>query len=291
MVLIDLVRKLTEFWNKYGIERIGTWDMEMGAATFHPVCFFFTLKNAPFGICYLQPSRRQSDGKYGLSPNRVVRHHQFQVLINGDFSLEEGKNSIEIIKNLYLKSLEYVGINPQDNDIRFVENDWESTALGAFGVGWEVWVNSMEVTQFTFFTKIADISLNTVVIELAYGLERLALMVNNKTSFYDLDWNKSITYKDLFKQYEYEMTTYYLDVYEGDFNNLEKLENNFKKAKESKLVYPMYEIILAYNKEINLLLARRIISHLERKNFMNKIRIMVNECGIIFLEQLNKINN
>ena len=284
MNIINLVNELSKFASQYKIDRIGTWDMEMGAATFHPMCFFQTLKNNPFACCYLQPSRRQADGKYGLSPNRVVRHHQFQILIHGDFILEDGKNTIEIVKDFYLKSLEYIGIYINDNDIRFIENDWESTALGAFGVGWEVWINGMEVTQFTFFTKIADIPLKTVVIELAYGIERLALMLNNKTSFYELNWNNSFSYKDLFQKYEYEMTTYYLDVLKGDVDNLIKLENNFNKAKEQQLSYPMYEIILNYIKEINLLLASRTINHLERKNLMNKIRIMVNECGTIFLK-------
>ena len=283
MNIINLINELSKFAGKYNINRIGTWDMEMGAATFHPVGFFSTLKNKPFACCYLQPSRRQADGKYGLSPNRVVRHHQFQILIHGDFILEEKKNTLEIVKDFYLQSLEHIGINIHENDIRFIENDWESTALGAFGIGWEVWINGMEVTQFTFFTKIADMPLPTVVVELAYGIERLALMLNKKTSFYDLDWNDSFSYKDLFKKYEYEMTTYYLDVLKGDISSLEKLENNFHMAKEKKLVYPMYEIILNYIREINLLLASRTINQLERKNFMNKIRVMVKECGSIFL--------
>ncbi len=248
MNIINMISKLTEFWEKYNINRIGTWDMEMGAATFHPICFFSSLKNEATACCYLQPSRRQSDGKYGLSPNRVVRHHQFQVLINGNFILEKGKNTIEIVQDFYLKSLEYIGINLKENDIRFIENDWESTGLGAFGVGWEVWINGMEVTQFTFFTKMADISLNTTIIELAYGVERLALMLNNKKSFYDLNWNNSLTYKDLFQTYEYEMTTYYLDIAKG-IDNLLKIEENFNRAQEARLAYPMYEIILNYNNE------------------------------------------
>jgi glycyl-tRNA synthetase alpha chain len=284
MNIIDLINGLSKFWQQFNINRIGTWDMEMGAATFHPICFFSTLKNNSFGFSYLQPSRRQADGKYGLSPNRVVRHHQFQTLIHGDFILEKGKNTLEIIKDFYLKSLEYIGINLHEVDIRFIENDWESTALGAFGVGWEVWINGMEVTQFTFFTKMADMELNTTVIELAYGIERLALMLNNKTSFYELDWNNTFTYKDLFQQYEYEMTTYYLDTYKGNLENLEKIEENFNRAKEKKLSYPMYELVLNYNKEINLLLASRVIGQLKRKTLMNKMRTMVNDSAKIFLE-------
>lgn len=290
MNIIDLINELSKFWQQYNVNRIGTWDMEMGAATFHPMCFFSSLKNDPFACCYLQPSRRQADGKYGLSPNRVMRHHQFQVLIHGDFILDKNKNTIEIIKNLYLKSLEHIGINPKENDIRFIENNWESTGLGAFGVGWEVWINGMEVTQFTFFTKMADISLNTTIIELAYGVERLALMVNNKKSFYDLDWNNTLTYKDLFQKYEEEMTKYYLDVAKGDLSNLKKLEDNFNRATEAKLPYAIYEIILNYNKEINLLLAARTINQLERKNLMNKMRFMVNKCATLFLEN-NLIKN
>ena len=289
MNIISLIKKLNEFWRQYNINEIDTWDMEMGAATFHPKCFFDTLKNKPFGFSYLQPSRRQSDGKYGLSPNRVVRHHQYQVLIHSQYKeLLESKSSEEIstiIQDLYKKSLEYIGFDIKNNDIRFIENNWENTGLGAFGVGWEVWVNGMEITQFTFFTKMADIELAHPIIELAYGIERLALMLNNQISFYDLQWDTHISYKDYFQMYESEMTSYYLDVLEINRNYLDKIEININLLAEKKLSYPMYENILLYNKELNLLLATRSINHLERKILIDKMRLMTNKCAENFLQK------
>lgn len=286
MYISEIINKLTEFWNKYNVASIPTYDMEMGAATFHPICFFETLKNQPFAYSYVQPSRRHMDGKYGLSPTRVFKHHQFQVLINSNFPIDinNPKDTLKIIKDLYLKSLEYIGINQNKDDIQFIENNWESTTLGAFGVGWEVWVNGMEITQFTFFTKMADMELENTVIELAYGIERTALMLNKKVSFYDLKWNSQISYKDLFQTYEQQMTTYYLDILKTDIQILNKIQDDFNSAKNAKLYYSMYEIILIYNKQFNLLLASRQINQLERKNIINNIRNMVYECAKTILK-------
>jgi glycyl-tRNA synthetase alpha chain len=290
MYINEIINKLTEFWEKYNVVSIPTYDMEMGAATFHPLCFFETLKNKPFAYSYLQPSRRHMDGKYGMSPTRVFKHNQFQVLINSNFILdkENPKNTLKIIKDLYIKSLEYIGISEINNDIQFIENNWESTTLGAFGVGWEVWVNGMEITQFTFFTKMADVELENTVVELAYGIDRVGLMLNHYKSFYNLYWNKDVSYKQLFQEYERQMTIYCLDLLKEDINSLKKIENDFIIARDNNLYYPMYEIILIYNKQINLLLAGRVINQVQRKEFIKKIRNMVNECGICFLNYLSE---
>jgi glycyl-tRNA synthetase alpha chain len=286
MYINEVINKLTEFWKQYKVASIPTYDMEMGAATFHPLCFFETLKNKPFAYSYLQPSRRHMDGKYGMSPTRVFKHHQFQVLINSNFPLDNKNptNTLKIIKDLYIKSLEYIGITEKDNDIQFIENNWESITLGAFGVGWEVWVNGMEITQFTFFTKMADIELENTVIELAYGIDRVGLMLNNLVSFYNLDWDMGVSYENLFKEYERQMTTYYLDILKEEKDSLKKIEENFILAKKNQLYYCMYEIILMYNKQINLLLAGRVINQIERKDLIKNIRRMVNECGKCFLQ-------
>lgn len=279
MTIWHLKNQLEVFWNCYNVQSLSTWDMEMGAATFHPTCFFKVIQNKPFRLMYLQPSRRQSDGKYGLSPNRVIRHHQFQVIMNPFTDIQD-------IQGVYLQSLEFIGLNLKKNDIRFVENDWESTALGAFGVGWEVWINGMEVTQFTFFQKMADIPLNTTVVELAYGLERLALMLNqNKVAgFFELKWDQNITYKELFFDFEEQTSKYYLELQQNDLENLLRIDKNFNIAIENGLYYPAYELILQYNKEINILLANRQINQVQRKEYMNKMRQMVNVCGQLSIQ-------
>jgi len=279
--LLEMKTKLEEYWSSFEVLNLNTWDMEMGAATFHPYCFFTSIQNEPFRCMYLQPSRRHADGKYGISPNRVIRHHQFQVLINPFTDVKD-------IQESYLKSLEYLGLDLSKNDVRFIENDWESTALGAFGVGWEVWVNGMEVTQFTFFTKMADIPLKNTIVELAYGMERLALVLSNKDNFYDLKWDQNTTYKDLFFEFEYQQTKYYLELQKKNPHHLKTIEDNFLVAMENNLYYPAYELILQYNKELNLLLAGRFISQLERKELLTKMRGMVNSCGLLFKESLTK---
>jgi glycyl-tRNA synthetase alpha chain len=268
----ELKTKLESFWSQHQVNNLGTWDMEMGAATFHPTCFISVIKNYPLRFMYMQPSRRHGDGKYGLSPNRVIRHHQFQVIINPFTDFQN-------IQEIYLNSLIFLGLNLKNNDVRFIENDWESTALGAFGVGWEVWINGMEVTQFTFFTKMADMTLNTTVVELAYGMERLCMALNELNSFYHMKFDNEISYKELFWDFECQSSKYYLELQQDNSQNLLVIENNFNRCMEEGLYYPAYEFILQYNKEINLLLAGRFINQIQRKEIMSKMRHMVHRCG------------
>lgn len=276
MTICEMLSNLQTFWTKYNVKSVVTWDMQMGAATFHPMCFFNCVKNKALNFMYLQPSRRPSDGKYGLSPNRVVRHHQFQVIISP---------MVNDIRDIYLESLYALGFSPKNDDIRFIENNWESTALGAFGIGWEVWINGMEVTQFTFFTKIADIELDYTVVELAYGVERMALMLNHCKSFYDLEWDNGVYYKDLFLPFEQQATKYYLEMQNLDtkMEYLAELEKQVYQLLDAKLPIMAYELILEYNKTFNLLISGRLITHVERKGYLNTMRAMVNRCANVAL--------
>jgi glycyl-tRNA synthetase alpha chain len=275
--ILNIKIKLENFWKYYNVQNLNTWDMEMAAATFHPISFFKILKNQAFKYMYVQPSRRLSDGKYGMSPNRVIKHHQFQVIIN-PFTC------IDNIQEVFLKSLEYIGIDLEKNDIRFIENNWENTSLGAFGVGWEIWINGMEVTQFTFFTKMADITLNETTVELAYGLERLALILNKVNSFFDLQWDDETNYKELFFDFEVQQTKYYLDIKKDSSpHTLVNLETNFYTSLKNQLYYPCYEIILKLNQELNSLIAHRDLDQITRKKIITKIRNMTYECAKLYL--------
>lgn len=280
MTLEEIKNNLENFWKKYQVIKIDTWDMEMGAATFHPFCFFSVLENLPFKYMYTQPSRRYADGKYGNSPNRTLRHHQFQVIINPFTAI---KNFSDVV----IKSLEYLGFNSKNYDIRFFENNWENSGLGAFGVGWEVWINGMEVLQYTFFQKIADIDLNLTTVELAYGLERLCLIRNSLSSFMEISLDKNLFYKDLFFDFEKQMSKFYLENNNliFDFENLTK---TIKNSLENNYFFPAYELILQFHKNINLLIANRSITYEKRKELINSVRNLVNFCGICFLKSKNR---
>ena len=227
----DMILTLQNYWSKQGCIMMQPYDVEKGAGTMNPNTFLRSLGPEPWKVCYVEPSRRPADGRYGENPNRLYQHHQFQVIL---------KPSPDDIQDLYLKSLEAIGINPLEHDIRFVEDNWESTTVGAWGLGWEVWLDGMEVTQFTYFQQVGGIECELETGEITYGLERLAMYIQDVDSVYDLQWNDKITYGDVFKKQEYENTMYAFEECDADmlFNLFDLYEKEGLKLMEKGLVIP-----------------------------------------------------
>lgn len=268
--IYDIISKLTEFWHQKGCGRILPYDFPMGAATFHPECFFNILTQEPFALCYPQSSTRKADGRYGESNTRFLTHTQFQVLIN--------PSPFNII-NIYLESLEYLGLNLQKNQIQFIVNDWESPTIGGFGKGWEVLCNKMEVTQFTYFYKMADIDLKEPVIEIAYGIERLALFILEKPISESM-WDRNIKYNLVREQ---ELSIYFLEKnsvdIEKDFNIL------YDKAMSLEQSYAIYQIFLEMNDLFNNADALGSMSIVARKIYIDKIRKIAGYCAKRYIEK------
>ncbi len=274
----DTILSLQKYWGKLGCVILQPYDMEVGAGTFHPATTLRSLGNKPWSAAYVQPSRRPTDGRYGENPNRLQHYYQFQVLI---------KPSPKNIKKLYLNSLATIGIDHNDHDIRFVEDDWESPTLGAAGLGWEVWCDGMEVTQFTYFQQMAGIECNPISVELTYGLERLCMFTQQKKNVFDLVWNnEGILYRDVFHQAEKEFSKYNFEV--ADTNNLFKifdmLESESKNLTENKLSLPAYDQCLKASHVFNILDARGVISVAQRAEYITRIRDLVKGVGQIWLE-------
>jgi len=264
-----LIAKLQAFWSEQGCVIMQPLDMEVGAGTFHTASFLGAIGPEPWRAAYVQPSRRPTDGRYGENPNRVQRHHQFQVIL---------KPSPADIQDLYLDSLRTLGIDPLVDDIRFVEDNWESPTLGAWGLGWEVWLNGMEVTQFTYFQQVGGLPCKPVTGEITYGLERLAMALQGKDDIYDLVWSEGpqavMTYRDVYHQTEVEMSRYNFE--EADiktlFDQFLVYEKESKRLIEAELPLPAYEMVLKASHTFNLLDARRAISVRERQDHILKIR-------------------
>ncbi len=273
----DIIINLQKFWGKYGCVILQPYDLEVGAGTFHPATTLRSLGPKSWKAAYVQPSRRPTDGRYGENPNRLQHYYQYQVII---------KPSPDNIKQTYLKSLSAIGIDVKNHDIRFVEDDWESPTLGAAGLGWEVWCDGMEITQFTYFQQMTGIECNPVPVELTYGLERLCMFVQGKNNVFDLDWNnEGIKYKDVFLQAEKEFS-----AYNFEFANTETLLKNFDSAEieckallEKKLSLPAYDQCLKASHLFNLLDARGVIGVAERTGYINRIRELAKGCGALWL--------
>ena len=273
----DIIMNLQKFWGKYGCLILQPYDIEVGAGTFHPATTLRSLGPKPWKAAYVQPSRRPADGRYGENPNRLQHYYQFQVII---------KPSPKDIKQIYLKSLASIGIDTKKHDIRFVEDDWESPTLGAAGLGWEVWCDGMEVTQFTYFQQMTGIECKPVPVELTYGLERLCMFVQGKKNVYDLDWNnEGVKYKEVFFQAEKEFS-----AYNFEFANTETLLKSFEFAEteckallEKKLALPAYDQCLKASHVFNLLDARGVIGVAERTGYINKIRELAKGSGAAWL--------
>ena len=274
----DTIFNLQKYWSKKGCVILQPYDLEVGAGTFHPGTTLRSLGPKPWKTAYVQPSRRPTDGRYGDNPNRLQHYYQFQVLI---------KPSPKEIKKMYLNSLSSIGINHEEHDIRFVEDDWESPTLGAAGLGWEVWCDGMEVTQFTYFQQMAGVECKPVSVEITYGLERLCMFIQNKKSVFDLIWNdEGITYKDVFHQSEKEFSAYNFEYANTDnlFKIFEMLEEETKLLVEKKISLPAYDQCLKCNHVFNILDARGVISVAQRAEYIARIRELTKSIGKVWIE-------
>ena len=262
----DTILNLQKYWSDQGCVILQPYDMEVGAGTFHPATTLRSLGPKPWKAAYVQPSRRPTDGRYGDNPNRLQHYYQFQVII---------KPSPNNIKKLYLNSLNKIGINYKEHDIRFVEDDWESPTLGAAGLGWEVWCDGMEITQFTYFQQMAGFECKPVSVELTYGLERICMFTQQKKNVYDLDWNdKGIKYKDVFHQAEKEFSYYNFEFANTDnlFKIFEMTEQEAKSLLTKNVSLPAYDQCLKASHIFNILDARGVISVAQRAEYIARIR-------------------
>lgn len=282
----DLILKLQSFWAKQGCVILQPYDVEMGAGTFHPATTLRSLGPKPWKAAYAQPCRRPKDGRYGENPNRLQHYYQFQVIL---------KPSPENIQELYLESLKEIGIDVKKHDIRFVEDDWESPTLGAWGLGWEVWCDGMEVTQFTYFQQVGGYDCKPVSGEITYGLERLCMYIQGKENVYDLDYNGAtgadkLTYGDVFLQSEKEFSAFNLE-----YADTEKLFQHFKDAEEEckfllskQLPLPAYDKCIKASHCFNLLDSRGVIGVTERASYIGRVRELAKSCCGTYLESLGE---
>lgn len=280
----EVIFRLQKFWGDQGCVLLQPYDVEVGAGTFHPATVLRALGPNPWSACFVQPSRRPKDGRYGENPNRLHQHHQFQVIL---------KPSPLNVQELYLDSLRALDIDPMVHDIRFVEDDWESPTLGASGLGWEVWCDGQEVTQFTYFQQIAGYELSPVSAELTYGLERLVMPIQNKENVYDLDWNgatgeKAMTYGDVFRRSEREFSGYSFEFATTDLlmQHFMDAEKECMKLVEAKLALPAYDQCIKASHLFNLMDARGVVSVMERPSFIARVRALAKACCTVYLEQL-----
>ena len=263
----DLILKLQTFWAAKGCIILQPYDMEVGAGTFHPATTLRALGKQPWKAAYVQPSRRPTDGRYGENPNRLQHYYQYQVVL---------KPSPANIQELYLDSLAALGIDSRAHDIRFVEDDWESPTLGAWGLGWEVWLDGMEVTQFTYFQEVGSIVCKPVLGEITYGIERLAMYLQGVENIFDIVWTPGVTYGDVYHQNEVEQSTYNFEHADTAvlFRHFDEHEAACTKLLEAKLALPAYEQVLKASHTFNLLDARRAISVTERQRFILRVRTL-----------------
>ena len=277
MYFQDLIIGLQKFWAERGCIIHQPYDMEMGAGTFHPATFLRALGPEPWRAAYVQPSRRPTDGRYGENPNRLQHYYQYQVIL---------KPSPDDIQDIYLDSLKELGIDPLAHDIRFVEDDWESPTLGAWGLGWEVWLDGMEITQFTYFQQAGGIELKPVSGEITYGLERIAMYIQGVDSVFDLEWAKGISYGDVHHRGEVEYSGY--NFIEADVEKLIKLfdmyEEEATKLLDKLLVLPAYDLCLKCSHTFNLLDARGAISVAERTRYIGRVRALARGAAEGFLK-------
>ncbi|MFA4807789.1 glycine--tRNA ligase subunit alpha, partial [Helicobacter pylori] len=275
----SLLLKLQEYWKNQGCLVIQPYDIPAGAGTFHPATLLRSLDKKPWNVAYVAPSRRPTDGRYGENPNRLGSYYQFQVVI---------KPSPSNIQELYLKSLEVLGINLNEHDIRFVEDNWESPTLGAWGLGWEVWLDGMEVTQFTYFQQVGGIPCSPIPVEITYGLERLAMYVQKVENILEIEWAKnnhdSVRYMQVHLESEYEFSKYHFEI-----ASVTRLLEMFKNAQaealhclKNKLPLPAYDFVMLCSHFFNILDARKAISVAERQNYILQIRDLAKGCALLY---------
>ncbi|MBL4679817.1 MAG: glycine--tRNA ligase subunit alpha [Pseudomonadales bacterium] len=282
----DIILTLQQYWASQGCVLMQPYDMEVGAGTFHPATFLRSIGPESWQSAYVQPCRRPTDGRYGQNPNRYQYYYQFQVVL---------KPSPDNIQALYLDSLRLLGINPLEHDIRFVEDNWESPTLGAWGLGWEVWIDGMEVTQFTYFQQVGGLACYPVTGEITYGLERLALYIQGVEDFKNLVWSKTgnniVTYADVFHQYEVEMSAYNFDYSNVDalFSQFDFYESETKRLLDVKLPLAAYEFVMKASHVFNLLDARHAISVTERQQYILRVRALSRNVAQSYLESREKL--
>ncbi len=274
---VDVVERLNEFWKARGCVIVQPLDTEVGAGTFHPATFFKSLGTDAWRAAYVQPCRRPTDGRYADNPLRMQFYYQYQVLV---------KPSPRDIKKIYLESLKALGINTKAHEVRFVEDDWESPTLGASGLGWEVWLDSLEITQFTYFQQIGGRELDKISCELTYGLERICMFIQDRFNVFDLEWQKGLTYGDIHKQHETEYSKYNFDEADIDMHlkMFESFEKEAKTLLDKKLVYPAYSFVLRTSHAFNLLDARGAVSQSERPRYIGRIRTLAKRCAELYLK-------
>jgi glycyl-tRNA synthetase alpha chain len=278
----QLILQLNAYWDHQGCVLLQPYDMEVGAGTFHTATFLRAIGPEPWKAAYVQPSRRPKDGRYGDNPNRLQHYYQYQVVL---------KPSPANIQELYLESLKNLGVNPLEHDIRFVEDDWESPTLGAWGLGWEVWLDGMEVTQFTYFQQVGGLDCKPVLGEITYGLERLAMYLQDKENVYDLVWTPGVKYGDVYHQNEVEQSRYNFELANVDllfvlFNSYEK---EAMRLIEAKCTLPAYEMVLKSSHTFNLLDARGAISVTERAAYIGRVRNLAKAVAQAYYESRERL--
>ena len=278
MHIQDMILTLQKHWSDEGCILMQAYDTEKGAGTMSPMTLLRSLGPEPWNVAYVEPSRRPADGRYGDNPNRLYQHHQFQVIM---------KPSPDNIQELYLDSLKKLGINPLEHDIRFVEDNWENPTLGAAGLGWEVWLDGMEITQFTYFQQIGGLEAKPVAVEITYGIERLASYIQDKENVFDLTWTEGVTVRDIFYQPEFEHSTYTFEASDTDllFKLFNQYEQEAKRAMEKSLVFPAYDYVLKCSHTFNLLDARGVISVTERTGYIGRVRNLAREIAKLYVEK------
>jgi len=278
----QIILKLNQYWDRQGCALLQPYDMEVGAGTFHTATFLRAIGPEPWHAAFVQPSRRPKDGRYGDNPNRLQHYYQYQVVL---------KPSPTNIQELYLDSLRALGIDPKVHDIRFVEDDWESPTLGAWGLGWEVWLNGMEVTQFTYFQEVGSLSCKPVLGEITYGLERLAMYLQGVESVFDLTWTPGITYRDVYHQNEVEQSRYNFELSDAAmlFRHFGEYEAEAKRLIDAQCVLPGYEMVMKASHTFNLLDARGAISVTERAAYIGRVRALSRAVAQAYYESREKL--
>ncbi|MEO0072816.1 MAG: glycine--tRNA ligase subunit alpha [candidate division WOR-3 bacterium] len=272
----DIVLKLEQFWAKNGCLIFTPYNSEVGAGTFNPATFLRVLDKKPWRVCYIEPSKRPRDGRYGQNPLRVQQYWQMQVIL---------KPAPNDIQDIYLKSLEQLGISLIENDVRFIEDDWESPTLGAWGLGWQVELNGIEITQFTYFQQMGGIDLEIIPVEITYGLERIAMFIQNRSSIFDIQWNEDYTWGDIYRQNEIEFSKYNFELADINFHKemFNKYEAEVERLLIEGLVYPAYDCVVKCSHLFNVLEARGAISVSERTNYITRIRRLARKVALAYM--------
>lgn len=282
MNIQEMIFVLQKYWSKHHCIIMQAYDTEKGAGTMSPMTLLRSLGPEPWNVAYVEPSRRPTDGRYGENPNRLYQHHQFQVIM---------KPSPDHIQELYLESLKELGINPLHHDIRFVEDNWENPTLGAAGLGWEVWLDGMEITQFTYFQQIGGLEADPVAVELTYGIERLASYIQDKENVFELEWTDGVTVGDIFLQPEYEHSKYSFEASNTEmlFQLFSMYETEAKTLIELGLIFPAYDYVLKCSHTFNLLDAKGVISVTERTGYIARVRNLARDIAKAYIQKREEL--